>query len=199
MRRIITALALAVTLAANSTASARSHVVIIDGDTLKIDSKTIRIAEIDTPETFRSRCENELVLGLKAKERLGQLVRGAADVTYNATGVDRFGRTLAHVFAGSVNVGEVLMREGHALRYEKGSGARAARLKVWCGPQAELPRHMLVEQMAAAHEKPKTESDATVHYPNCAAARAAGGTPIRVDEPGYSRKLDRDGDSVACE
>ena len=43
--------------AANSAASARSHVVIIDGDTLKIDSKTIRIVEIDTPETFQSRCE----------------------------------------------------------------------------------------------------------------------------------------------
>jgi hypothetical protein len=36
-------------------------------------------------------------------------------------------------------------------------------------------------------------------YPNCAAARSAGAAPLFVGEPGYSRKLDRDGDGVACE
>ena len=201
MRRIITAFALVATLAANSAASAEpirasGHVVIIDGDTLKIDAMTIRIVEIDTPETFRSRCENELVLGLKAKERLAQLVRGGADVTYKSTGIDRFGRTLAHVFAGSVNVGEVLMREGHALHYEKGSEAKAARLKVWCGPQAELPVYKPTQLLA---QDRTAKPDETIYYPNCAAARAAGAAPIRLGEPGYSRKLDRDGDGVACE
>ncbi|WP_245269664.1 excalibur calcium-binding domain-containing protein [Ensifer sp. WSM1721] len=34
---------------------------------------------------------------------------------------------------------------------------------------------------------------------NCTAARAAGAAPIRAGEPGYRRKLDRDGDGVACE
>lgn len=38
-----------------------------------------------------------------------------------------------------------------------------------------------------------------VYYANCAAVRAAGADPIRVGEPGYSRKLDRDGDGIACE
>lgn len=36
-------------------------------------------------------------------------------------------------------------------------------------------------------------------YPNCAAARAAGAAPIYAGQPGYSAKLDRDGDGVACE
>ncbi|MUL85001.1 excalibur calcium-binding domain-containing protein [Mycobacterium sp. CBMA247] len=36
-------------------------------------------------------------------------------------------------------------------------------------------------------------------YPNCAAARAAGAAPLYAGQPGYSRKLDRDGDGVACE
>ena len=36
-------------------------------------------------------------------------------------------------------------------------------------------------------------------YPSCAAARAAGVTPIRVGEPGYRPDLDGDGDGVACE
>ena len=34
---------------------------------------------------------------------------------------------------------------------------------------------------------------------NCAEARAAGAAPIHRGEPGYSRKLDRDGDGIACE
>jgi hypothetical protein len=37
------------------------------------------------------------------------------------------------------------------------------------------------------------------YYPNCSAARAAGAAPIRRGDDGYSRKLDRDGDGVACE
>ena len=138
-----------IALAMFSTSTLAAKVNLIDGDTLKIDGKTIRIVEIDTPETFQSRCENELILGLKAKERLAQLVRGSADVTYEPTGFDRFGRTLAHVFAGDMNVGETLVKEGHALRHEKGGEAKAARLKVWCGPQVELPVYKPVQLSGA--------------------------------------------------
>ena len=38
-----------------------------------------------------------------------------------------------------------------------------------------------------------------VAYANCTAVRAAGAAPIHVGQPGYSRKLDRDGDGVGCE
>lgn len=38
-----------------------------------------------------------------------------------------------------------------------------------------------------------------VYYKNCAAVRAAGAAPIHTGDPGYSRKLDRDGDGIACE
>lgn len=36
-------------------------------------------------------------------------------------------------------------------------------------------------------------------YANCSEARAAGAAPVRAGDPGYSRKLDRDGDGVGCE
>lgn len=36
-------------------------------------------------------------------------------------------------------------------------------------------------------------------YANCSAARAAGAAPVRAGDPGYSRRLDRDGDGVGCE
>jgi hypothetical protein len=52
---------------------------------------------------------------------------------------------------------------------------------------------------ALAQSDDQSQQDDNVYYPNCAAARAAGAAPIRVGEPGYRRKLDRDGDGVACE
>nr|WP_225536073.1 DUF1524 domain-containing protein [Tsukamurella tyrosinosolvens] len=36
-------------------------------------------------------------------------------------------------------------------------------------------------------------------YANCSQARAAGAAPLRRGDPGYSTKLDRDGDGIACE
>lgn len=36
-------------------------------------------------------------------------------------------------------------------------------------------------------------------YRNCTEARDAGAAPIREGDEGYSRKLDRDGDGIACE
>jgi hypothetical protein len=48
----------------------------------------------------------------------------------------------------------------------------------------------------AAVEAPAPSS---TYYANCAAVRAAGAAPIYAGQPGYSPKLDRDGDGVACE
>ena len=110
---------------------ALAGVRVIDGDTIDIDGTRIRILSIDTPETFRSRCENEYLLGLKAKERLTELV-GSGEVSYTPDGVDRFGRTLATVYVGEVDVGEVLLKEGHALPYMPGPEAKAKRLATWC-------------------------------------------------------------------
>lgn len=42
-------------------------------------------------------------------------------------------------------------------------------------------------------------SGAQSYFRSCAAARAAGAAPIRRGDAAYSRRLDRDGDGVACE
>ena len=102
-----------------------------------VGHERIRILSIDTPETFHSRCENELVLGLRAKERLRELL-DSGDIRIERDGQDRYRRTLANVFAGDVDVGETLIREGYALRYEPGGAAKLRRLQVWCGPHARL-------------------------------------------------------------
>ena len=126
MKKVLITLALLA-----STLSAQAGVHVIDGDTVDIDGTRIRILSIDTPETFRSRCENEYLLGLKAKERLTALL-GSGEVSYTPNGVDRFGRTLATVYVGEVDIGEVLLKEGHALPYVPGPEAKAKRLATWC-------------------------------------------------------------------
>ncbi|MFE0750711.1 DUF1524 domain-containing protein [Gordonia sp. NPDC058843] len=46
---------------------------------------------------------------------------------------------------------------------------------------------------------PAAEVPSSVYYSNCSEVRAAGADPIYAGQPGYSSKLDRDGDGVACE
>lgn len=52
----------------------------------------------------------------------------------------------------------------------------------------------------APEPEPEPEpKPASAYYPNCTAAKAAGVAPLYAGEPGYSTKLDRDRDGVACE
>lgn len=46
---------------------------------------------------------------------------------------------------------------------------------------------------------PAPKATESVSYANCSAVRAAGKAPLRKGEPGYSSKLDRDGDGIAYE
>ncbi|CAH1209610.1 hypothetical protein PAECIP111893_03074 [Paenibacillus plantiphilus] len=55
----------------------------------------------------------------------------------------------------------------------------------------------------AANTKESTTKKETVKnnvtYKNCTQVKAAGAAPLHKGDPGYSRKLDKDGDGVACE
>lgn len=46
---------------------------------------------------------------------------------------------------------------------------------------------------------PLVQAPAAVFYQNCTAVRAAGAAPIRVGQPGFQAKFDRDGDGIGCE
>ncbi len=52
---------------------------------------------------------------------------------------------------------------------------------------------------APAPAAPAPAAPGSASFANCTAVRAAGAAPIRAGDPGYSRKLDRDGDGVGCE
>jgi len=65
---------------------------------------------------------------------------------------------------------------------------------------AEQARVQQEQQKAQqAQTKPASGNTSNAYYKNCDAVRDAGKAPLYRDQPGYSSKLDRDGDGVACE
>lgn len=125
--RISVALALSIGLARAESVTAPIRV--IDGDTIETGGETIRILNIDAPETrlcgsglVRScaKCPAEAVIGAKARDRLAALLDGAVVTLDRCDGrrcVDPYRRTLARVFVGGMDVGETLIAEGLATRW----------------------------------------------------------------------------------
>jgi hypothetical protein len=70
-------------------------------------------------------------------------------------------------------------------------------------PKVETPRIETPKIETKAPTRPAAvdpePAPAAAYYKNCTEARKAGVTPILRGQPGYSAKLDRDGDGIACE
>ncbi|EOW9528979.1 excalibur calcium-binding domain-containing protein [Bacillus cytotoxicus] len=69
----------------------------------------------------------------------------------------------------------------------------------------EQARKQQEEQRQAEEQAHRQQTNSTennnshVYYKNCKEVKNAGKAPLYAGQPGYSRKLDRDGDGVACE
>jgi len=105
---------------------------VVDGDTVDVDidlgfgivltDERVRIMGIDTPES-RTSDKIEKVFGLAAKARLKELLdEEAILITYDdKNGEDmkgKFGRILGDFRVGGKTVTEILIEEGHAVKYE---------------------------------------------------------------------------------
>lgn len=128
----VTHAAVAETMAVTSTP------VVIDGDTIAIGHERIRLLAVDTPESFRPRCEAELIVALQAKQRLRELL-DTRSVEIERHGFDRYGRTLALVRSGGIDVGDILIAEGLAVAWRPGRAAWAERARHWCPGFTERP------------------------------------------------------------
>lgn len=99
---------------------------VVDGDTFWLRGTKIRIADIDTPELSPPRCERERQRGMAAKQRLLEILNSGPILLRNvARDEDRFGRKLMIVFRGNRSVGDILIAEGLARKWE---GSRRS----WC-------------------------------------------------------------------
>lgn len=65
-------------------------------------------------------------------------------------------------------------------------------------PAVEEPLEEPAEEPAPPAPTPEP-TQAPVHFSSCKQAREAGAAPLYRGDPGYSSRLDRDNDGVACE
>jgi len=111
---------------------------VVDGDTIdaEIDlgfdvkiKKRIRLAGINAPES-RTRNKVEKKLGLAAKERLIEIMEGAADCfELESQELGKYGRVLGKLHINKLSgkdtltqvcVNDLLVKEGHAVEYDGG-------------------------------------------------------------------------------
>ncbi len=93
---------------------------VVDGDTFYLDGHSIRVADIDTPETYRSRCSYEANLGAQATRRFMQLLNAGPFVVKPIPfrDKDRYGRKLRTVHRNGQSLGAILVSEGLARVWE---------------------------------------------------------------------------------
>jgi endonuclease YncB( thermonuclease family) len=116
---------------------------VIDGDTIEIHGRRIRLHGVDTPEmgqVCRDGRGAAYACGRTASSALASRI-GWATVSCVGTDTDRYGRTVAICRAGTTDLGAWLVAEGHGLAFRRyGSDyvseedeARRHRRGLWAG------------------------------------------------------------------
>lgn len=117
-------------------APARADVIVVDGDTLKVDGVTYHLWGIDAPE-YAQTCVDGLAAGVMASVVLRNLIDGKT-IKCELHSTDRYGRTFGVCRADGLDLGAMMVRSGWAwafIRYSSDyvrqeAEARAARVGV---------------------------------------------------------------------
>lgn len=100
---------------------------VVDGDTFWLEGEKIRIADINAPETHGAGCASEAARGDSATRRLIALLNaGPFELEAGPRDRDRYGRLLRTVRRDGRSLGEALVAEGLAERWQGRRGD-------WCG------------------------------------------------------------------
>jgi endonuclease YncB( thermonuclease family) len=92
---------------------------VVDGDTFWYSAVKIRIADINTPETSSPGCAHEAELGHRATLRLTELLNAGPFSLWPADrAYDKYGRRLLVVKRGGRSLGDTLVAEGLAERWQ---------------------------------------------------------------------------------
>ncbi|RAL22578.1 thermonuclease family protein [Thermoflavimicrobium daqui] len=96
---------------------------VVDGDTVYLKNAVlgttkVRMLSIDAPETNYNG-QSQSPWGTNAKNYLSQLLPSGTKVTIetDTEAKDAYGRLLAHVKKGTLNVNKEMVRQGHAVTY----------------------------------------------------------------------------------
>lgn len=183
-----------------------------DGDTLVVRHNgrrvKVRLAGIDAPEIGQPWAS-------EAKRALSSLVANRR-VSVDAETKDRYGRTVGHVSVAGRDVGEALIRAGHAWHFREYSRstwlaalearARAEGLGLWSASREPVPPwDWRADRRAAAKAVPRrkpleetTIASACTSKRLCSQMRSCAEARAQMRACGL-RHLDSDGDGVPCE
>ena len=140
LNRII---AVALVLLVCATGNTAAELIITDGDSLILDGERIRLFGIDAPEGGQ-RCKDarglEYDCGASATAALVKIIAGQP-VRCDPQDRDRYRRSVSTCYAGNVDIGAEMVRQGHALAFIRYSTryvgleaeARAAGRGMWAG------------------------------------------------------------------
>lgn len=97
----------------------RSLACVVDGDTIRLGQRRVRLIGIDAPEIAGARCAAERALGERAANRLLALVNGGEFdlVGHRFQNRDGYGRDLRVIRRDRQSFGQILIGEGLARRY----------------------------------------------------------------------------------
>jgi endonuclease YncB( thermonuclease family) len=117
-----------------------AEVRVVDGDTLRLGDRTVRLAKVDAPERGQGCADAAGVAfdcGAAAAEALSRLVNGRS-VLCLVSGRDSFGRDLGHCTAGGAELNAGLVKAGWALGEDAAlvqleAEARRAARGLWAG------------------------------------------------------------------
>ena len=115
---------------------------VVDGDTLDLGGRRIRLFGIDAPESAQT-CERDgaaYACGQAAKRYLEALI-GGQPVACRAHDKDRYGRTVATCTVGAADINAAMVRAGWAVAYRQYSKtyvpleeeAHSQRAGIWAG------------------------------------------------------------------
>lgn len=153
----------------------------IDGDSLYVGDREVRLFGIDAPEYHQSctRDGKPWACGADAAKQLSSLVTGK-QVRCDQVDTDEHGRIVARCTAGSVDVNRVMVATGYATAYRHYSMdyvraeeiAKANKRGLWAG-MFEMPseyRHarevQIAPQRSTARHAPGSQSRPTVNAPS---------------------------------
>ena len=188
---------------------------VLDGDTLLIAGERIRIQGIDAPESNQHCGDDGWPCGSEATASMKSMAEGKFIHCEGATR-DFYGRLIAVCYAGSVDVGGELVRQGLALAYRRYSmayvkhedEARQHGRGMWSGAFV-APWDWRRGVTLAETAKPApvaSDGDMLALYDDnsngsisCGEARRHGIAPVTSEHAAYQFMRDGDGDGIVCE
>ena len=187
-------------------AQASTVLSIGDGDTISVTEKNqrikVRLACIDAPETSQS------PYGMEARKQLQNLLSIGSEVTLKIKATDRYGRSVAEVSKGGININQSLVGSGNSFvywQYISGcdrqtysrleNNARLRKFGVWAVPEG-IQRPWDYRRSRKAGNASTTSGSNSGRY-RC---KEIGSWSRAQDllKQGHTY-LDRDGDGEACE